>query len=60
MKSKKIFPAVYDGVDPANRESVRGNICAPSMGISVVSWLRTGNERMRVIANEGGVESMED
>ena len=55
-----IFPAVYDGVDPANGESVRGNICAPSMGISVASWLRTGNERMQGIANEGGVESMED
>jgi hypothetical protein len=30
------------------------------MGTSMASWLRIGNERMRVIANEGGVESMED
>jgi hypothetical protein len=60
VKSKKIFPAVYNVVDPANGESVRGNICASSMGTSMASWLRIGNERMRVIANEGGVESMED
>jgi hypothetical protein len=35
-------------------------MCGSSMSMSVASWLYISNERMRIIVNEGGAESMED